>query len=407
ALGARVSHRNSPPPSRLPFSRRLATAFSALPPPRALTCRSMICSADWAPATRAARSEDSRVMLIARRGSQELIFDMHSSLRAASAPVKTDQKIGCRLGDNARLMRHTVIFETVHGSRAYGLATKASDTDLRGVFVPEAIAFTGYIEDADQIEPVPERVLYEVRKLFRLAAACNPTVIEILFTDPADHVTLSPDGAQLLARKQDFLSRLAGDSFGKYGLAQLHRIRTHRRWLLSPPSRKPERADFGLPERLTIPRDEQGAVEAMLLDGRLVGTELQGSFLEQLDRERRYRAAVREWQQYPEWTRRLTPVRADLERQYGYDTKHAMHLIRLLRMAVEILSTGEVRVRRPDAEELLAVRRGALTFDALLEQADALGSRLKPLADASRLPPRPDETSLNELCAALVAAVQR
>ena len=33
----------------------------------------------------------------------------------------------------------TVIFETVHGSRAYGLATDSSDTDLRGVFVPATL----------------------------------------------------------------------------------------------------------------------------------------------------------------------------------------------------------------------------------------------------------------------------
>ena len=141
----------------------------------------------------------------------------------------------------------TVIFETVHGSRAYGLATESSDTDLRGVFVPAPVSFRGYLEGPEQLEPSAERVLYEIRKFFPLAAACNPTVIEVLFTDPADHVTVSPEGAQLLERKREFLSRLAGDSFGRYGLAQLHRIRTHRRWLLSPPQARPERASYGLP----------------------------------------------------------------------------------------------------------------------------------------------------------------
>ena len=299
----------------------------------------------------------------------------------------------------------TVIYETIHGSRAYGLATETSDTDLRGVFVPPPLAFTGFVAQPDQIEPAAERVLYEIRKFFRLAAACNPTVIEVLFTDPQDHVTVSAEGRLLLDRRSDFLSRLAGDSFGKYGLAQLHRIKTHRRWLLSPPQAKPERASYGLPERSTIPKNEQGAAEAMLRDGRLSEADLSPSFLELLDRERRHRAALREWQQYHEWARRRNPARAELERRYGYDTKHAMHLIRLLRMAVEILSTGEVVVRRPDAEDLRAVRRGSLTFDALLEQADALGARIKALAETSTLPPRPDEERLNAFCCELVAAV--
>ncbi|HEX9189893.1 MAG TPA: nucleotidyltransferase domain-containing protein [Vicinamibacteria bacterium] len=299
----------------------------------------------------------------------------------------------------------TVIFETVHGSRAYGLATESSDTDLRGVFVPPPLSFHGFLETADQIEPSAERVLYEIRKFFRLAAACNPTVVEVLFTEPADHVRVSLEGRRLLDRRSEFLSRLAGDSFGKYGLAQLQRIRTHRRWLLSPPKGKPERAGYGLPERSTISRDEQGAVEAMIGDGRLSEADLPPSFLALLDRERRYRSALREWQQYQEWTRSRNPARAELERQFGYDTKHAMHLLRLLRMAVEILTTGEVLVRRPDAEELRAVRRGSLTFEALLEQAEGLGSRLEGLAEASALPARPDEARLNAFCGELVAAV--
>lgn len=298
-----------------------------------------------------------------------------------------------------------VIFETVHGSRAYGLATAASDTDLRGVFVPAREILYGYRGGPDQVEGPAERVLYEIRKFFRLAAACNPTVIEILFTDPADHVVVTAEGARLLERRHEFLSRRAGESFGKYGLAQLRRIRTHRRWLLSPPADKPTRMGFGLPERSTMPRDEQGAVEAMLGDGRLAEADLPSSFLELLDRERRYRAALREWQQYEEWKRKRNPARAELEHRHGYDTKHAMHLIRLLRMAHEIVATGRVLVRRPDAEELLAVRHGALAFDALLEEAESLGGRLDAAAAASPLPDHPDEQRLDAFCVELVAGM--
>src|SRR6185503_11403343 len=132
-------------------------------------------------------------------------------------------------GSTSTLAGGTVIFETVHGSRAYGLATQSSDTDLRGVFVPPPLHFTGFLEHPEQLEPSAERVLYEIRKFFRLAVACNPTVIEILFTEPGDHVTVTAEGARLLERRREFLSRRAGDSFGKYGLAQLLALKARGR----------------------------------------------------------------------------------------------------------------------------------------------------------------------------------
>jgi uncharacterized protein len=50
----------------------------------------------------------------------------------------------------------TVIYETIHGSCAYGLATETSDTDLRGVFVPPPLAFTGFVAQPNRIEPAQE-----------------------------------------------------------------------------------------------------------------------------------------------------------------------------------------------------------------------------------------------------------
>ena len=45
--------------------------------------------------------------------------------------------------------------------------------------------------------------------------------------------------------------------------------------------------------------------------------------------------------------------RKAIVRKYQYDVKNAAHLIRLLRMGIEFLETGELRVfRAMDAEEL-------------------------------------------------------
>jgi predicted nucleotidyltransferase len=295
-----------------------------------------------------------------------------------------------------------VIYETRHGSHAYGLAGPDSDLDLRGVFVPPLRHLLGFEATAEQVEPEPERVLYDIRKFFRLAAVCNPTIIEVLFTDPGDHILVAPPGERLLREREAFLSRRAGEAFGGYGLAQLRRIKSHRRWLLDPPKAKPRRADFGLQERSSISADERGAAEALSQRGDLSADAGSPAFIEILDRERRYRSALRAWQQYEEWQMKRNPARAALERQFGYDTKHAMHLMRLLRMGAEILSAGRVVVRRPDAPELLDVRRGALSFDALLAAAERLGEDLRRLVETSPLPPQPDSARINQLCVEII-----
>jgi predicted nucleotidyltransferase len=207
-----------------------------------------------------------------------------------------------------------VLFETVHGSRAYGLAREGSDTDHKGVIVGPPAWYFGFRPSPEQVETGKDRVLFELRKFVRLAAAGNPTLLEVLFTDPADHVVVAPGGARLLAAREGFLSRRVAESFGGYALAQLKRIRTHRRWLLTPPERPPARAEFGLPEQSTVSRHQLGAAEALAEHGEV---DLPPNFLDLLERERRYRGARKVWTQYQEWLRGRNPDRAALEARFG------------------------------------------------------------------------------------------
>jgi hypothetical protein len=54
-----------------------------------------------------------------------------------------------------------------------------------------------------------------------------------------------------------------------------------------------------------------------------------------------------------------------------------MHLVRLLRMAEEVLSEGIVRVKRPDAQELLSIRDGAWTYEELVSYAEEVDNRIR------------------------------
>src|SRR5690606_17813414 len=100
---------------------------------------------------------------------------------------------------------------------------------------------------------------------------------------------------------------------------------------------------------------------------------------------------MKHWDSYQAWKTHRNPARAELERQHGYDTKHAMHLIRLMRMGLEVLETGDLRVRRGDAYELSAIRDGAMTFDDLLTAANGLQKSMERAAAKTRLPADVDQ----------------
>lgn len=90
--------------------------------------------------------------------------------------------------------------------------------------------------------------------------------------------------------------------------------------------------------------------------------------------------------------------RKRLVEQFGYDTKNAAHLIRLLRMAIEFLNDGVLYVRRHDAPQLLEIKRGEWTLEQVKMEAD----RLFKLADEaylkSKLPVNVDEEAINQIC---------
>jgi hypothetical protein len=265
-----------------------------------------------------------------------------------------------------------------------------------------------------------------VRKFVALAADCNPNIIEMLFTDDADVIVTTPAWEGLRERRALFVSQKARHTFSGYAMSQLKRIKTHRKWLLSPPKEKPTRAAFGLPESSTIDRDQMGVIEARIrkVEDNLAGkgwtkdrveerdAELVESVATEIDlskslipiiiAERKYNGAMRNWAAFQKWKDERNPKRSALEAQFGYDTKHAMHLVRLMRMAVEILRDGVVRVKRPDAAELLAIRAGAWKYDDLMAWAEGMEATLSAIAAGSPLPHSPDRAAID---AALVGLV--
>lgn len=96
--------------------------------------------------------------------------------------------------------------------------------------------------------------------------------------------------------------------------------------------------------------------------------------------------------------------RKALVEKFGYDTKNAAHLIRLLRMGIEALKEGSLLVRRPDAPQLMEIKLGAWTLEQVKAEADHLFGRAEAAYDACTLPKEPDHAAISRWVTDVVAA---
>jgi hypothetical protein len=83
-------------------------------------------------------------------------------------------------------------------------------------------------------------------------------------------------------------------------------------------------------------------------------------------------------------------VRHEVFQQDQLDYKHAMHLIRLMRMAHEIVTTRQVNVLRPDASELLDIRHGKWSYNDIMIHAGELVNMTRAAEANCNLPKRAD-----------------
>jgi hypothetical protein len=126
-------------------------------------------------------------------------------------------------GTGLDLVRRHTIYAAIAGSRAFGLATEASDTDVRGVYVAPTPSFWSLVKPPMHVDgPEPERVSWEVERFCELALKSNPNVLEVLWSPLVEIQTEL--GAELVALRDAFLSQLVYQTFSGYVLSQFKRI---------------------------------------------------------------------------------------------------------------------------------------------------------------------------------------
>ena len=335
-------------------------------------------------------------------------------------------------------VRNNLIMLGVGGSHAYGLATETSDVDIRGLFMPSKrqILGDGYIEQVSN--KTHDIVIYSLDKALHLIAEQNPNMLELLWLDQEDILFESWEYSKIRMHREKFLSKLSMQKFSGYAFSQLQRIKGHDKWLTREQNgdfeNRPKLSDYltvidrhngyvykwndtayknsegketGL--YFTKVKDElynlfmdpyEGRYYAPLYDEDSKFISVQPSFIDGtmfiasvLFNKQQFQIDLDNWSKWKNWKDNRNKVRHELELMYGYDTKHAMHTMRLLKMGYEILNGSGVIVKRTkDRDELLDVRGGKYRLDEILRFASMMEDIMKYSYANSKLPRSVDKS---------------
>jgi hypothetical protein len=271
------------------------------------------------------------------------------------------------------------------------------DKDLMGVFVGPVQHYLGFGADEVKESFINEwdAVSYEIRKFIGLLLKCNPNVLSLLWV-PDRHLVFEHKLGRLLRENRSlFVTKAVYHSFNGYAYGQFKRM-THLNQEAQAEMARYEQVLERHEIDPVAPRLIQSQRDTIVADGPEAGERL-GVIAD------RYEGLKRQYYSGGY----MGAKRRELVRRVGYDAKNAAHLIRLLRMGIEFLVEGELHVERPDAEQLLEIKRGDWSIERVKQEAERLFRLAEEAYVRSSLAPKPDKEKAEELCMSIVAEYHR
>lgn len=311
--------------------------------------------------------------------------------------IKTDKHLG----------RHVILLGLA-GSYSYGTNIETSDLDIRGITLNRKSDLTGLTQYEQYTDDHTDTVIYAFNKVVTLFLNCNPNTIELLGLNKEHYLYLSDIGQELLDNKGLFLSKRAINSFGGYADAQLRRLQNALARDSYPQSER-ERHIFNSVRNALYDFNSQykqyrdGSIEIFI----------DKAENPDYDTEIFVNADLKHYplRDYAGMWNTMTNVIRDYDRIGKRNkkkddihlNKHAMHLIRLFMMAIDILEKGEINTYRKEEQELLMdIRFGKYqrkdgTFDeSFYDLVSEYEKRLHYAAEHTDLPDEPEFDKVQE-----------
>ena len=311
--------------------------------------------------------------------------------------LKTDPHLG----------KHIILLGLA-GSYSYGTNNESSDIDVRGVTLnrkSDLIGMTSYDQYTDEST---DTVIYTFNKIIRLLLECNPNTCELLGLNEEHYLYLSPIGRELLANRRLFLSKRAIQSFGGYADQQLRRLQNAlARDRMASEERERhiynsvKNAMYEFRERYRI--SDYGTLKIYIdeAENPKMDTEI---FLDAQFSHYPLRDYRNIWGEMNNIVKEYDKIgKRNRKKDDNHLNKHAMHLIRLFMMAIDILEKEEIITYRKDEHErLMKIRRGEFQKEdgtyrtEFYEILADYEKRLHEAAENTSLPDEPDYERVQE-----------
>lgn len=294
------------------------------------------------------------------------------------------------------------------GSYAYGTYQENSDIDFRGIALNRPSDLLGLTSFEQYEDDNTDTVIYSFNKMVKLLLECNPNTCEILGLEEEQYLIKTDLGQELLDRKALFLSKRAAKSFGGYAGAQLRRLQNAIARDALPQQERERHILNSVRNALEDFERRYGGFSKgniHLYIDKAENPELETEiFVDASCRHMPLRDYENMWSVMHNVVKDYDKIgKRNRKKDDNHLNKHAMHLIRLFMMAVDILEKGEIiTCRRQELDLLLKIRSGGFlredkTF--VPEFYDILEDYEKRLEKASRessLPDNPDMEKVEE-----------
>ena len=309
---------------------------------------------------------------------------------------------------NEHLGKHVILLGLA-GSYSYGTDIDTSDIDIRGITLNRKSDLIGLTEFEQYVDENTDTVIYAFNKIITLLLSCNPNTIELLGLNPEHYLYLNDIGEMLLANKKLFLSKRAINSFGGYADAQLRRLQNALARDTFPQSEKEQHIFNSVKNAMHdfnnhFKHFENGSLEIFI--DKAVNPELETEIFVNADMTHYpLRDYCGMWNSMANVVRDYEKIgKRNKKKDDLHLNKHAMHLIRLFMMALDILEKGEINTYREKEHALLMdIRFGKYqkedgTFhESFYDMLSDFEKKLHYAAENTDLPDEPDIAKVQEL----------